>query len=260
MSKLHSYPIYEHLLVVGATSELFSFLVPKLIPYVKKFTCVGRDAEILKKLELSYPKHIETVCLDLLNKDDFFSIQKLLSTQEYDGLLQLQGFGIYGRFETVDFQDHEKIFNLNFTIPAKIAHLFIRLQKQPNKKKIILNASSLAGEVYCPYLASYSAAKSALTHLTKTLHIENLEHFICVALCPKSFGQRFSFRASNGKFCNDNSINDYTKDVVDSFFKVLIQKKTKTFCTFFDWILSKLYFFVPKIILRRSFRHRLMRK
>jgi short-subunit dehydrogenase len=257
MSKIRSYPLYNHLLVVGATSEVFQLLVPKLLPYVQKITCIGRNETILQELKNQYPRLIESHQIDLSHLENYKKIEELLDKETFDGLIQLQGYGLYGTFESIDFIDHQKIIDLNLTSLMKIAHTFIRTQKNPAQKKLLLHAASLAGVVYCPFLASYSAAKAGLIHFTETLQIENLDHFNCIALCPKGFGTKFSLRASFGKYQNPPSFKHYTDQVIEAFLQAIISPKGQRFCTFSDWISSKLFFFIPKKYLFKRFQKKM---
>lgn len=259
MSEIRYFPLYENLLVVGATSELFLEMIPKLLPYVKKFTCIGRDEKILSEIHSHYPHHVEILSLDLLDNNVYPRIESLLENQEFDGLLQLQGYGLYGFFDSIDLKDHEKIIQLNLVSLMKILHLFIQKQKRPNKCKLILQAASLAGIVYCPFLASYAAAKSALIHLSKTLELENLEHFKFITLSPKSFGSHFALRASLGKYEKPEG-KAYTEQVIKRFVQAVIHKKGDIYCSWADWFLAKLYFFVPKKLMYQIFKKIMLKR
>ncbi|NBO23984.1 MAG: SDR family NAD(P)-dependent oxidoreductase [Chlamydiae bacterium] len=260
MLKVNFYPMYENLLVIGATSELFSRLIPKWLPYVKTFTCIGQNEMILNKLKETYPHHVEIVSLNLLDHSSYAVIESLLKERSFDGLIQLQGYGLYGAFPSIEIEDHEKIFYLNFISLVKIAHLFMNFQKDENKKKVILHAASLAGIVHCPFLASYSAAKAALIHFSETIRIESASHFSILTLCPKAFGIQFSARASNGKFHNPESIEGYTKKVVEAFFQALLKKEASLYCTIWDSITAKLYPLIPKKWVLKIFEKRILRR
>lgn len=142
----------------------------------------------------------------------------------------------------------------------EICHSFLKHQRSAGKKKLILHVASLAGIIYPPYLASYAAAKAALIHLTKTLQIENLEHFNFEVLCPGAFGKHFSFIASKGSYKNPDTYARYTSQVVEALFQVIANKKHYTYCTFFDWLKAKIYFFSPLSWIKKGFEKRFSRK
>jgi short-subunit dehydrogenase len=254
MSKKSSYPLYKSILVIGATSELFFLLIKKLLPYVEKFVCIGRNQEHLHELKALYPSHVEIHAIDLEDEKSFDFIEHLIKTHSFDALLQFQGYGLYGLFEEISWQDHEKILQLNLNSLMRIFQLFAKFNYDPNQKKVIIHATSMAGLVYCPYLASYSAAKAGLHHFTKTMEMEYLDKFTIMSICPKGFGKSFSIKASKGHYQNSLEVETYTKKVVSSFFKALIQKKPKTFCTFLDLLSVLSFFLVPKKILFQQFK------
>ena len=257
MSKISSYPLYKSLLVVGATSELFDRLIKDLLPYVEKFTCIGRNSEQLKTLQKLYPTHVDIIRLDLDEEPSYQTIETLLKTQSFDGLLQFQGFGIYGLFKDIPWQDHEKIMQLNLLSLMRIFHLFTKHQLSPANKKIVIHATSLAGLVYCPYLASYSAAKASLHHFTQTMAMEFSKELTIMSICPKAFGKNFSIKASKGFYENPQTIENYTKKVVSAFFHALIKKKPITFCTLSDRIQAFCYYLFPKKFLFYLFKKKM---
>ncbi len=249
--------MYNHLLVIGATSELFHLLVSRLIPYITKFTCIGRNENRLLELKNKYPNHIEVIVLDLMQEASFQAIHQIIRSNDFDGLIQLQGYGIYGDFLDISIDDHIKIMHLNFHSYMRIFHDFAQFQKNLKKKKLIVHAASLAGIVPCAYLASYSAAKAALLHFTKAMELEHLDTFFIQAICPSSFGTEFAKTASKGLYKNSSSVKNYTDQVIKTFYDVIIFLKKKSYCSYLDFFKSHLYPILPKRILEKIFKNKI---
>lgn len=260
MSSSGSYPLYDHILVIGATSELFSLMIVPLLPYVRMMTCVGRNHAHLEKLKNDFPQHVTTHVVDLLEPEAMKTISHLIASNSFDALVQLQGFGHYGLFETIPSHDHEKILYVNLTSVITIANLFITHQKDPKKQKVILHAASLAGLVFCPYLASYGAAKAGLHHFTQTIALELGNDFFIQSLCPKAFGQHFSMIASSGLYRNPDSLRAYTAKVSQAFVDSLILRKKSTFCTVGDRLMALLYFAVPQRLMTYLFKRKMKKR
>lgn len=260
MLKTHSYPLYDHLLVIGATSELFQLVLSRILPYVGKLTCIGRNLDGLKNLKEEYPNHLEILQADLSKKEDLALIDALIQKTSFDGLLQLQGYGYYGKYDEIEFIEHERIIQLNLLSLMEICHSFLKYQKSSDKKKLILHVASLAGIIHPPYIASYAAAKAALIHLTKTLQIENLDYFTFEVLCPGAFGKHFSYIASKGSYKNPDTYKRYTDQVVEALFAMIAHKKHRMYCTILDWLKGKIYFFSPLRWIKKGFDKRFSRK
>ena len=258
MSKSSSYPIYEHLLIIGATSELAEDLFEKILPLASQFTLVGRDTQKLRLLQARFGKKISILSIDLSNLNELNKL--LLHIQEYkfDGLIQLQGLGYYGHFEQIEIPSHLEVLEINFTSQLQIIHQFVKYQKDPTQVKLIVSVASMAGLVSCPYLASYSTAKAALIHLSKILDIELKPEFRVLTVCPGAFGKAFSLKASSGKYHKQDGNKRYFSQVIETITQVIEHKKPKVFCCFLDrikWIFS---WVTPGVLLKKLFKKTLL--
>jgi len=258
MSKNSSCPIYNHLLIIGATSELGLQLFEKINRLSKHFTLVGRDLKKLKALQNRFGEKVSTLCIDLSHHD---SMQKLLVHIEehtFDGLVQLQGLGYYGHFENIPITSHLEVIAINFTSQLQLIHHFVKHQQDNSHLKLILSVASIAGLVPCPYLASYSTAKAALIHLSKILDIELRDCFRVLTVCPGAFGKAFSLKASLGKYHKEDGNQHYFNQVIETIAYVIKNKKPKVFCSLLDqlkWLFSLI---TPRFLLKKLFKKTLL--
>jgi short-subunit dehydrogenase len=65
-----------------------------------------------------------------------------------------------------------EVFDLNFLAAVRMVTAFSKLILNADRGAKIVNISSVAGVLQVPYLATYSAAKSALQAYSETLRLE----------------------------------------------------------------------------------------
>ncbi len=129
-----------------------------------------------------------------LNKKNYLSVdistykgcEKLFkSAKKYLGkidiLINNAGHYVYSPVEKMHSQDIEYMTNLNFLAPYWLCALAIEDMKK-NKWGRIINIGSIAGNVGEANAALYSATKSALSGLTKSLALEVAQDNITVNL------------------------------------------------------------------------------
>jgi len=88
-----------------------------------------------------------------------------------DVLINNAGFGNYQLFSEEDFADVVRMMDVNYMAAAHLIHAFLPDMLKRGSGNIV-NISSGAGKVAMPYMAPYSATKSALCALTESLAYE----------------------------------------------------------------------------------------
>ncbi len=84
-----------------------------------------------------------------------------------------------GAFLKNNFDDEQRLIQLNITAPAHIAHHYGRLMSQRGCGGILF-VSSIAGYAPTPYLANYGASKAYIISLGESLNYELKKHGIDV--------------------------------------------------------------------------------
>lgn len=88
-----------------------------------------------------------------------------------DILINNAGFGIAGAIEDTSIEEAGRQFDTNFFGVLRMCRALLPIMRE-KKRGLIINVSSVAGQLSIPYQSMYSASKYALEALTEALRIE----------------------------------------------------------------------------------------
>jgi len=138
--------------------------------------------EVKKEIEAN-KGNAQIIPTDLSNQEDIFNLFKKVKKEfgKLDILINNAGIFIGGNLIDFSLDDYEKLMNVNFRA------VFLCIQESlkimiPQKSGFIINISSNVVFKNYPQQAIYSASKSAVVGLTKSLANEVQKDGICVAL------------------------------------------------------------------------------
>jgi short-subunit dehydrogenase len=97
--------------------------------------------------------------------------EAMAAAGEFDVLINNAGAGVFGPIEGFTGDDLRSQFQTLLVGPLRLIALALPAMRARNRG-LIINISSLAGELPVPFLAAYSAAKSALSTLSDGLNLE----------------------------------------------------------------------------------------
>ena len=100
-----------------------------------------------------------------------------------DFLINNAGRGLYQSVSTTSIDDAKRLLDLNFFAPIALAQLATPMLRAT--RGMIVNVSSIAGQLPLPWLPAYSASKAALESITAAQRMElkaSGVHAMCV--CP----------------------------------------------------------------------------
>lgn len=179
-------------LVTGASSGLGLELCKLLSEKGYSLLVTGRQ---------SLPPAVEAVTADLIH--DRTPVLSLIQKYVPELVINNAGFGLYG-----SALDHDlDLLELNAKAAIEITLEAARVLLQKKKKGVILNVSSIAGEIPMPYLALYSAAKACLTSFSQSFDEEMRSQGIRILVSlPGPINTEFAKRASQGKFKQENGL------------------------------------------------------
>jgi short-subunit dehydrogenase len=183
-------------LITGASSGIGEALARLLAHKGFSLLLTGRNQ---KKLEaLSSELHTEEVFfVDLNDADARKKIVSLIYEKTPELVVNNAGFGLYGDVMSLSVEEQLAILEVNAAAALELTLEAARALIKANKKGVILNVSSVAGEFPCPGMSVYGASKAFLTSLSRALNTELSSQGIAVLVsCPGMVATDFANRAA----------------------------------------------------------------
>ncbi len=135
--------------------------------------------------------------LDLLAPDAVDRVEATVrATQKpLTVLVNNAGQAIWGRFNELTADDHQRVLQLNVQVPLAITHRLLPLLRA-QQTAYILNVGSMAGYTAMATLATYSGSKAFLLRWSRSLRLELRGTGVQVCcVCPGSVITGFTQRA-----------------------------------------------------------------
>ena len=172
-------------MVTGATAGIGESFTRILAREGFNIVLVARDLERMKErattLESQFNVQAAIVQADLATDDGCAKVEKFLTENPVEVLINNAGFGINKAFSMSDLSAEQQLLDVLVRTPMRLMHTVIPQMKARNSGSIV-NVSSVAGWIAG---GTYSAAKSYLTVLSESLHTELSGTGIKIsALCP----------------------------------------------------------------------------
>lgn len=181
-------------LITGASSGIGAALAPLLAAKGYSLILTGRDEKRLRVI--AEPLHAEVIITDLLV--DRAPVIEAIRQNAPELLINSAGFGLYGEMLKKSFEEQFAVLEINAHIPIELTLEAARALRKADKKGVILNISSVAGELPAPGMGLYGPAKACLTHFSQTLNTE-LKGIDVLVTCPGMVATEFASRAANKK-------------------------------------------------------------
>lgn len=128
----------------------------------------SRDILRLPKLSRFHPVRMDLVNFDSI-RDGFTAALK--EAGAFDVLINNAGDGAFGPLETMTAEIVREQFQVLVDAPLELIRLALPKMRERGSG-VILNVTSLAAQFPIPFMATYSAAKSALSLFTQGLRVE----------------------------------------------------------------------------------------
>jgi len=172
-------------MVTGATAGIGESFTRVLAREGFNIVLVARDLERMKEraatLESQFNIHTAIVQADLATDDGCAKVEKYITDNQIEVLINNAGFGINKAFSMSELNSEQQLLDVLVRTPMRLMHTVIPQMKVRNSGSIV-NVSSVAGWIAG---GTYSAAKSYLTVLSESLHTELRGTGIKIsALCP----------------------------------------------------------------------------
>jgi short-subunit dehydrogenase len=159
----------------------------------------GLGEELVKRL-----KGKGIPCLALTRKEGDLStpsgrqeVVKLIQKECPDLIINNAGIGFYGDAAFTDERESEAMIAVNVQAVMELTVAGVRTLIDQKRKGVVLNVSSLAGELPTPGMAVYGASKAFVTSFSKAVDMECGPYGIRVlASCPGQIATPFASKAA----------------------------------------------------------------
>lgn len=184
-------------MITGATSGIGYDMAKYLSSKGYDLILVGRNKDILEKLQNELSTKVKIVLVDLTSEQKVKELCVLTKNEEIDLLVNNAGFGVFGDFTTTDITEELDMLAVNI----HALHLLTKFYLKEMVKRdhgMILNVASSAAFFPGPLFSSYYACKSYVYKLSVALQEElrrKHSHVQVSVLCPGPVATNFNQRA-----------------------------------------------------------------
>jgi uncharacterized protein len=247
-------------LITGATSGIGEAFAHLLAAERISLILSGRNRARLEKIKESL--HAEQILVaDLQDKQQREELVRLIYEKAPDLVVNNAGFGIYGDALSISVAEQLTILEVNAAAALELTLEAARTLIQANKRGVIMNISSVAGEYPCPGMSVYGAAKSFLTHVSQALNTELSSKGVSVLVsCPGMVATDFANRAAKKQIALSEGPILTPQFAAEQIWKQIKKGKEKTI---FNWqyrVGSLLATFVPESIIKNVIWKRIKKR
>ena len=153
------------------------------------------------ELEAKYTISVHIIVKDLSLNNAALEIYNELKINniQINYLINNAGYGLYGSFQSTDWELESKMIQLNIVALTQLTKLFLPSMIE-NKFGKILNVASTAAFVPGPMMAVYCATKPYVLNFSEAINNEVSKYGVSVtALCPGATATGFSKAANADK-------------------------------------------------------------
>ena len=180
-------------IVTGASSGIGREFVFELHKWQKvdEVWVIARNKAKLEELKLITQLKLNIIILDLTKELDINKYKKMLEEKKPNVklLINCAGFGKFGVFNTISYEDEVDMINLNIKALVLLTRYTLPFMKEKAK---IINVASRAAFQPLPYMAIYQASKSFVLDYTKDINYElKYKGIRAIALCPNFVDTNF---------------------------------------------------------------------
>lgn len=160
-------------IVTGASSGMGKEFVKQLTQYVQvdAIWAIARREHALAQLQQICSVPVRPICLDLCDSSSFVRYQELLAAEKPDVklLVNAAGFGKFGSFQTISFEDDCQMIDLNCKALVAITRLTLPYMQSGSH---ILQLDSLSAFQPVPFISTYGATKSFVLSYSRAIATE----------------------------------------------------------------------------------------
>ena len=175
-------------LITGATGGIGMSIAKQMKSSGAKLILSGTRQEVLSKLELELGDDVKTIVTDLSDKNDVISLANEAEETfgSIDILINNAGITADGLLLRMKDEDWDKVIDINLSSSMRLTRQVIRGMIKRKYGRIIF-ISSIVGYTGNAGQSNYSASKSALSGLTKSIAAEVASRGITCNLIAPGF-------------------------------------------------------------------------
>lgn len=170
----------QTVLITGATRGIGKKISESDVFRNSNLILTGTNIDAIRKFNSECSSNISWVCVDFTqnNETDFF-LKEIENEKKIDVLINNAGVNHIQNVEDFPIQKFDDIINVNLRIPFRLIQSVIPKMKQQEYGKI-LNIASILGSISMPQRSAYSASKSGLIGMTKSVALEVAKYNILI--------------------------------------------------------------------------------
>ena len=170
----------QTVLITGATRGIGKKISESDVFRNSNLILTGTNIDAIRKFNSECSSNINWVCVDFTqnNETDFF-LKEIENEKKIDVLINNAGINHIQNVEDFPIQKFDDIINVNLRIPFRLIQSVIPKMKQQEYGKI-LNIASILGSISMPQRSAYSASKSGLIGMTKSVALEVAKYNILI--------------------------------------------------------------------------------
>ena len=185
----------QTILITGSSSGFGKLMTEALLKKGHKVVATMRDVDGRNKenARLLAEKGAVIVEMDVTSDESVNNGVRnaLASVGDIDIVVNNAGVGVYGRQESFEIADFQRLFDINVYGVQRVSRAIIPHFREKRSGGII-NVSSILGRIVLPYFGPYNASKYALEALSENYRIELSQFGIAVSLIePGGFPTAF---------------------------------------------------------------------
>jgi len=166
------------IILSGASGGLGLVIAKKLLEegYFIHLLCNSNPSKLID-LQSTFP---DKSTIHIINFNESVDYQNLVdSIGQIDGIVHALGVSSAGMSWKINELEWNRVLHLNLTVPFQLSQAFVPMMRKQNHGRIIF-FSSIVAQKGLVGTGAYSASKSALIGLTRTLAVELVNNGITV--------------------------------------------------------------------------------
>jgi short-subunit dehydrogenase len=237
-------------LITGASSGIGKELALRLGNRGLDLILTGRNSSQLDKIASQIKSPVTCIKADLAKKEGREKIAKAIFERSPDLVINNAGFGLYGKSCELSIEEQSQMCEVNMLAPFEITHAAIASMKKQGKGGVIVNVSSIAGDLPTPFMSVYGATKAFLTSFSIALDLEmRLENIRILSALPGQVTTEFSTRAAKKKVAEASFAMSVEKAAKEILWQIDKRKTIHRFDYRYWWLSMIARHFLPDFLI-----------